>query len=157
MSTSRHVDGRADYYRVSLLIPTMTIHLKEVQSSDRLAKAWSHNRLDFCLLVLKHLERNYPAATLVHELFVHARDKNSVPFGISGSHHATQNTTDQIRDDSGSRNIKNDHMSLDTSSSNHHPPIQQTQLSHEMMDDAMGFLFVDDSTWPLFPMEFDAF
>jgi hypothetical protein len=75
--------GFAGPTMVSLLIPAMTIHLHEVRSSDQFAKAWSHNRLDFCLLVLKHLESNYPAATLIHKLFVHARDRNCLPFGLS--------------------------------------------------------------------------
>ena len=135
----------------------MTIHLHEVRSSDQLARAWSYNRLDFCLLVLKHLERSYPAATIVHELFVHARDKNSVPFGISHGRHTTQSNHDQNRDDIGARNPQHDHTSLGTDLASSDPGAQQPQFSDNMMDDAMASLYVDDGTWSLFPLEYDAF
>lgn len=146
---------------VSLLIPAMTIHLYEVRSSDQFAKAWSHNRLDFCLLVLKHLENNYPAATLIHKLFVHARDKNCVPFGLSPGHDTTEQVTD-IADKGGGENsndydgyhypLGKDLMNipdamLPTPSSNHQFPLNNADdegLSTWLLDNCASSLFSSD-------------
>ncbi|KAK4497772.1 hypothetical protein PRZ48_010425 [Zasmidium cellare] len=68
---------------VPLLVPAMTIHLLQARSHDHFTSSWSKNRLELSLLVLKRLEENYPAASLVYELFAHAQDRNSLPFGIS--------------------------------------------------------------------------
>lgn len=144
---------------VSLLIPAMTIHLHEVRSSDQFAKAWSHNRLDFCLLVLKHLENNYPAATLIHKLFVHARDKNCLPFGLSPG----QDNTDQVADvaDKGGVENSNDYdgchyplgkdlmtmpdAMLPTPSSNHQFSVADDEgLSTWLLDNCASSLFSSD-------------
>nr|POF17320.1 cutinase transcription factor 1 beta [Quercus suber] len=71
------------HVEVPLLVPAMTIHLLESKSNDPFTRSWSKNRLDLCLLVLKRLEDNYPAASLVHDLFTHAKDKDASPSGIS--------------------------------------------------------------------------
>lgn len=150
---------------VSLLIPAMTVHLHEVHSSDQFTKAWSHNRLDFCLLVLKHLERNYPAATLVHELFVHARDKNSLPFGIARGQ-AGANQFVNPADNDGDRRGSNEHstsnnitssdplymsdMMLPTPTSQHLPSM--SDMDQETLASCMA-----DNASSLFAMDIDSF
>lgn len=73
------------FNRVPLLVPAMTVHLLQARSHDHFTSSWSKNRLELSLLVLKRLEENYPAASLVYELFAHAQDRSSLPFGMSRS------------------------------------------------------------------------
>lgn len=63
----------------------MTIHLLQARSHDHFTSSWSRNRLELSLLVLKRLEDNYPAATMVYDLFANARESSQMPFKLGSS------------------------------------------------------------------------
>ena len=67
---------------IPLLVPSMAVHHLQAKSQDPFTSTWSRSRLDQCLLVLKRLEDNYPAAALVHQLFVDKNTSHS-PFDMS--------------------------------------------------------------------------
>ena len=68
---------------VTLLVPAMATHLWDSKTTDVFAKSMAKNRLDLCLLVMKKLENNYPAAALLYDLFVHANENGNLPYGIA--------------------------------------------------------------------------
>lgn len=70
-------DGTAVYTApatVSLIVPAMVAHLKAAESKVRLTSQLGTYRLELCLMFLIALEDNYPAAGIIHQLFLAVKE-----------------------------------------------------------------------------------
>ncbi|KAI9743768.1 MAG: hypothetical protein M1818_002501 [Claussenomyces sp. TS43310] len=79
---SSMADGTAVYAApttIPLIVPAMFTHLMAVRSKVLLTSQLGAHKLDLCLLFLKTLENNYPAAGIVHRLFLAANNRKGKP------------------------------------------------------------------------------
>ena len=60
---------------ISLLVPAMITHLTAVKSKVALTSQLGAHRLELCLMFLRGLEDNYPAAGIIGRLFLAVREK----------------------------------------------------------------------------------
>lgn len=80
---------------ISLIVPAMVTHLNMAKSKVQLISQLGAHRLDLCLMFLKTLENNYPAAGIIRRLFLavnetkEKKDKASTMAGFlqEPSHH----------------------------------------------------------------------
>lgn len=64
----------------------MHTHLLDSRTQNSLAKSVGLYRLDLCLLILQHLEHNYPAAATIRTLFLRAKQLIDQPQAPEVSH-----------------------------------------------------------------------